>query len=285
MVTPAEQRLTNQLPQSPRQLVIFLHIPRTGGTTLWSIIRRQYGPKYYARYQWRDLNRNVAALEQRLHDDPQTLRLTGGHVPYGVHRATGRPVVYFTLLRDPIQWTISSYYKFRRKQDHPLHARFAELDNDINACIPLLEDNLQTRMIAGLTDSGACTREHLEIAKARLRDEMRVTGLLERYDETLILLRRAFGWKMPYYFLKNIGGNSRSQREHPPETLEIARQQCALDLELYAYAQQLFDAQVRQQGITFAQEVRLFRVLNPLAERWLRFERRMQGKPVRNIKQ
>ncbi|NOG51690.1 MAG: hypothetical protein HND48_21370 [Chloroflexi bacterium] len=172
----------------------------------------------------------------------------GGHVPYGVHIVDGSAdVVLPTMLRDPVQWLFSSYYKVLRKQTHQLHEKFITEKLDLNDGIVHLRSNLQTRLLAGIDDSGECTPEHLEIAKQTLRDRIDTFGLLERYDESLIMFRRFYGWKTPLYVRKNVGTNVRAKAQHTTESIKIAEQHNNLDVQLYAFAVSLFEERVREQ--------------------------------------
>ena len=250
-------------------LVIFLHIPKTGGTTLWSVLYRQYGQKHSRRITEGSIAKNAAMLRSLIEQDSSKFGLLGGHVPYGVHTSTQRSTSYFTLLRDPVQWLFSSYYKVLRKQEHPLHEKFTAEKTELNDGIVLLEDNLQTRMLAGLDDTGTCTSEHLEIAKQTLRDRIDTFGLLERYDESLVVFRRFYGWKTPLYVRKNVGTNTRAKTQHTAESVEIAQAHNALDVQLYAFAAALFEERLREQGRGFQREAAIFPRLNALYGRWV----------------
>lgn len=61
-------------------------------------------------------------------------------------------------------------------------------------------NNHQTRFISGMTaEYGKCTTEMLETAKKNLREYFTVVGLTEYFAESMLLMKRAFGWKTPFY--------------------------------------------------------------------------------------
>ena len=122
--------------------------------------------------------------------------------------------------------------------------------------------NIYTRMLAGLPylfPANAYTREHLQTAKKNLRQHFSVIGLVERFDESLMLLKREFGWQNISYMRHN---TTPRQEQASEETIEFIKQDNALDMELYAYAQTLFAQQVKRQGPLFPLQVKRFQILN-----------------------
>ena len=100
--------------------------------------------------------------------------------------------------------------------------------------------------------------EALEEAKRNL-DRFLVVGLTERFDETFILIRRALGWKLPYYLTANVTTRPKPATQ---DTLEQIRERNRLDLELYDFANQRLSADVAKQGPSFARELAAFKALN-----------------------
>jgi hypothetical protein len=132
-----------------------------------------------------------------------------------------------------------------------------------------VEGNLQTRMLAGLCgQTGTLSAaEMLGCAKRNLRS-CTVVGLAERFDETVLLLRKAYGWRMPFYVRSNIGKHRPHNKSVPADALRQIEAANQLDIVLYEYARELFEAQVRQHGPTLERDLRLFRAANCLWQRW-----------------
>jgi Galactose-3-O-sulfotransferase len=262
--------------------VVFVHLPRTGGTTVERVLGRKYGSRViHVETLWQPL----ASVGDMPHDERAAARVVAGHVHYGVHEHIPSECDYVTMLRDPVARVVSMYRFIRGNPKHWLHdelvrsgmglREFAETAADPGV------DNGQTRLVAGVgsgelalppSELGA---EDLEAAKRHLRSFL-VVGLTERFDESFILLRRALGWRLPMYMSVNAAGES-TPAPADDDAIAAIRQRNRLDLELYEFASELFAAAIARQGASFRREVAVFRAVNripdkvgPLAPRRLR---------------
>ena len=251
--------------------VIFLHIPKTAGTTLHRIIDQQYRPDenhFIDRHDVGIEEFKALSVERRAQ-----IRMLRGHIPFGLHLHIPVASTYFTVLREPVERIISYYYFVRRNPQHYLHdyalSQGMTLRRYIEARVSLATDNFQTRIVSGAWTNvgyGECDEATLELAKRNLALHFAVVGLAERFDQTLLLLTRKFGWQNVFYTRQNVTEGRPLKEWLPEETLAVVRQHNRLDLELYRYAQGLFSAQVREQGLRFALEVRAFQTLNQWAQ-------------------
>lgn len=256
-----------QLADTP-ETVIFLHIPKTAGTTLDQIIFRHY--PFHEVYGTGSISQQgVERFQNMPEEERRNYRLIKGHMTFGIHQYTFGPWAYFTFFRHPIERTISHFYSICRSPHHPSFNIIRENQLDLKQCLeigwldPML-DNGHTRLLSDVwakVPAGGCTEEHLEKAKANL-SQIRVVGLTEQFDASLLLLGRAFGWKHLYYSRQNVTANRPSQRNLPPETMAAVQAANQLDKKLYDYAKILFDEQVRQLGPDFAQDVRRLQIHN-----------------------
>src|SRR5205807_10438962 len=138
--------------------------------------------------------------------------------------------------------------------------------------------NEQTRLLAceeWEDPQRVVTRAALERAQANLQTHFRVVGLLEEFDASLLLLRRAFDWHLPFYVKENVTKEKSDNTPLDAETQRLVEGANSLDLELYEYARNLFDEQRRAAGDSFAAELGHFRQLNrayagaiPRCARW-----------------
>lgn len=226
--------------------IIFLHIPKTGGSTLHGIIHRQY-----RKGQWLSVknNRQAEAFGELSPDERDKIKVLKGHQAFGHHTKFRNPdkVAYITMLRDPIERIISNYYFILERPNHHTHKALVEnnytiadyvssgvIANAENAQVRLLSDNIDT-------SHGECTREMLEQAKHNLKHRFAAVGINKCYDEFLMLIQAEFGWRSPYYTRQNKTKKRIKREELTEEHLKVIREYNALDIELFEYAKTLFE--------------------------------------------
>ncbi len=254
---------------SSDETLIFLHLPKAGGMTLHFILEQRY-PR--AEIYTFDGKRPHQAVE-RFQAFPETqraqFRLLKGHVLFGLHRHVPRHCTYITLLRDPVERVISQYYYAKHRPEHYLYERL-KLSNmtlyEYAAQRVTPESmNQQTAMLAGVrfaTAEAEPTREILELARHNVQKHFRVVGLVEHFDTSLLLMQRAFGWRKPWYLRENVTREKPLHAEIEPRTRELLAERNALDLELYAFARELFAAQCRAYGDSLARDLAQFQKWN-----------------------
>jgi hypothetical protein len=244
------------------QLLIFLHIPKTAGSTVLRILEREYGRDAVLRaYEADDPDEVAAALV----DAPHPVRVLAGHFPFGIDDVLPAPASYMTFLRDPVD-RVRSHYDFVRTQpEHYLHdaACSLKLSEYVRRCGAAEPNNDQTRLLSGARAATA-SPGMLPLAKSSV-DQLGAIGLTEEFDASLILLRRAFRWRRPYYARRNVG-----RPEHPnadtlsPDVRAVILAHNALDAELYEYARDRFRRHLAEQAGDFQRELRRFRRLNAI---------------------
>lgn len=209
----------------PRHVDVFLHIPKTGGTTLSAIFRRNYKPGElldheslaYVPVNWEGLSE-----EQK-----KNIKGISGHYYYGIHESFADSATYFTILRDPVERLISMYFYLRT---YPGYERLRDMSIEDFVRTEDEAQNQQTLMICGRR-----LGRDLSAAKAHLA-AFAVVGVTEMFDDTLSVLRHRFGWADISYTRQNVSTDRPRAGEIDPSALDVVRRYSELDLELYAFA-------------------------------------------------
>ncbi len=259
---------TDQVSSSIRAepLLVFLHIPKTGGTTLERILDRQYG---------RNRGLRVNSLKQLLEVqsvlNQSTTKFIKGHLNLSIiqDQCQGHLCQYLTLLRHPVDRVISYYYFMFSKphlyNHYPLHqyiyTQKISLREYVMSELSTEAHNLQVTMLA--TEDQNLTP--LESAQRHLRETFSAFGLLEYFDTSLLLCSHRFNWRVPLYAKENQTLARPLLQDVPREIIRVLEQKNSLDLEFYAYAEQLFQERLAQQlPASFAAELAQFRQMNNL---------------------
>lgn len=236
------------------RIVIFLHIPKAAGSTLNRVIAQNYPPAAILKAG----GKSDAAL---LDEVTGEVRLIAGHRPFGMHAQLTRPFTYITVLRDPVERVLSQYHFVKRLAEHPLHRAVASGELSLRDYARQLPD-VQTRYLAGSSTDDAAL---LEQAKTNLATHFAVAGLTERFDETLVLLQRALGWKVRPFANSNVSAGRPKSDGNSREDLDAIRECNQLDLALYDFAREHFERQIAEQGAGFHAAVAWLRLKNRAA--------------------
>jgi hypothetical protein len=243
--------------------IVFLHIPKTGGVTL----RRTLKWKYSRILSEETLTKPRQALARVPLSERAIAQVVTGHLHYGVHEYIPRECDYVTVLREPVARVVSSYNYILGHPKHALHAELVRSSDPLETFLRIdpSVDNHQTRMVSGRGGAELTARspeplgpEALEEAKRNL-ERFLVVGVTERFDETFILLRRALGWRLPYYVTANVADRPKPVSE---SARELIRKRNRLDIELYRFADRLLSTAIAEEGASFPREVAAFRALN-----------------------
>ena len=124
------------------------------------------------------------------------MQVVRGHLFYGIHEFLPQGATYITMLREPVARLLSSYYFVLRRPLNPLHRKLKREGLGVEDCIRLFPDrnNTQCRFIAGVKDTAIADERLLDMAKENLTKSFSVVGICERFEESLILISKRFGW-------------------------------------------------------------------------------------------
>lgn len=242
MSYPIEYRLNQD------QKLCFIHIPKTAGTTLTSLLDSKFHDKEICPA------RVGTELVKIPRDDLAQYRLFRGHFFYDTGSLLSLELVYITLLRNPIERVISDYEFMRRcvpsrvegMRNHR-KALTMSLKEYVNDPENLSMANSQTRHLSlgAYKDS---PEQWLEVAKQNLTEKFACVGIVEQFQDSMALLSYTFGWNplAEYQNLMVAPPKRLKQEQIEPEVLEAIASRNALDIALYDYAKKQFESRYAQ---------------------------------------
>ncbi len=269
--------------------LLLLHIPKTGGMTLRAIVTRQYSARTTYIID-NSVNESIIQFRTMPAVDRARIQCLSGHMSYGLHELMAPSARYLTMLREPLRRARSDYQFVSTNRLHPLYATvsgmtFAEY---MRSGITGQLSNGQTRLIcgdsapdnSGIPTNCALSRADLDRAFGHIEERFPVVGIQERFDESLILMRRHFGWPLPYYAKQNVTQCDAGTGSIDCAGDSVVGAQNKLDIALYRYVLERFERQLTEQHWSYRWELRALRTVNRLYQGlglngWLRIKRRI----------
>jgi hypothetical protein len=249
---------------SNRHTTIFVHISKTAGSTLHSIIEKQYPPENLVHLKGKPYIRDTIETFIHAPDEEKTnIRLLTGHIHYGIHAYLPQNATYFSLLRNPTDRIVSDYYYILRTPTHPRYNIMTQNKMSIKDYIDagFVTANAQTKILAGMMfqNETDCTQKTLDTAIQNIEKDFAVVGLTERFDETLLLFKNAFGWDNISYVKRNVTKNRPKVSELNSVDLEALNRLNEFDNQLYDYVKRRFNQQIRAMGLEFKMQYGRFK--------------------------
>lgn len=224
----------------------FVHIMKTGGATLRQHIYANFeAGTVYPVPKHDDMSR-TSLIESLLELPPErraTMRGYMGHYPYVASQLLGVEPVTFTIVRDPVERTISYLKHCKRYHDQHRELGLEEIYRD-PFYFPCFIHNHETKIFAMTEDDRLesymdvidIDDRRLAIAKENLA-KVDILGLQEHYDEFVDELRARFGWRFDSTSNRRV---SREPWEVPAGLRERIAADNAADVAFYAHAEHLW---------------------------------------------
>jgi hypothetical protein len=188
------------------QRYFFMHIPKTAGMTLYHRLIRHYGDALYPLPFDRgrsDAALNVGYVEDRFRTYGRQIRMVVGHFPLCLGDLLGVPLTALTVLRDPVERTLSllrqRQQRNERYRDAPLEEIYADpymlhgqIHNFMVKVLTLTVDEMQD----GVRTMVPYDEARLERAQHNLEHRIETFGLQEEFEEFCQELAARFGWDL-----------------------------------------------------------------------------------------
>jgi len=239
-----------------RKILAFVHINKAAGTTLTHILRLNFFMTHVDVHALSKDSKGVFQtkdMKKIMIINPFVRSIAGHRIkPFSDLSDAFPGIRYITLLRDPIQRTIS-HYQFNVEK----HGSNIGFDEYLQRPVSF---NRQTRTISGSSD--------ITLAKKIIKERFFLVGIVEEIDEFLILLKKKlepFRFR-PGYRMQNVA------KKDSPIRADINRQfdryhhkiiqRNLLDIELYNYVKnEVLPKEKKAYGSTFERDVAQFKRL------------------------
>ena len=224
----------------------FVHLQKTGGTALFQRLRESFGAAaVYPRPE--DTSGPTAVLdvghlteELRAHGDD--IEVVTGHFPLCLVDVLDGPFSTFTVLRDPVERTLSLLRRRQMADDRFQGQGLADIYAD--PALQAIIRNHMVKMLSLTPDEMTATplmapvvfdADRLERAKHNLAERIDVFGLQTDFEVFCAELEARFGWEL---------GPPRFANRTPPQPVaDELRDRIAvdnqMDVDLYEFARQL----------------------------------------------
>lgn len=247
--------------------LIFQHIPKAGGTTFHTILENIYADEVIHDITTEGGKLNIQAFTALSSEERHKIKLLKGHMPFGLHHyLPGKQVRYITFFRQPVKRIISHYNYILRTPIHYLYKtvtgkRMTLLEFAMSDLSKELDNDQVRLLIEEPVEQNSISEAHLALAKENLSRHFIAFGLMEQFDQSLILFKHKLAWELiPYYRRLNVSGQ---KKEVSDEVKAKIAERNRFDQALYDHAKALFDEELKKIS-HLSEELQLLKTINQI---------------------
>ncbi len=291
----------------PPPVLIFFHIPKTGGMTMEAIFKHCFPDQHFnPELQYGDTAlslRSTPRIAEKFRQLPveqqRAVRcMIGAHCAMDVDTIFDRGSKFFTIVRHPVDRVISNFFHIRRFSYLPFY-RFIKdltLEQYLDSGIGLYHDNQQVRTLSGCPEldapwdlksrpisnsSSPVERRHLEMAKRNIEERFIAAAPLEEFTALVWFFKRLYGWPFHWVLFRihNDNPNRPKLAAVPGATRKRLETLNQYDIEVYEWVKARFAKQIQSMEPHFSREVGRFAMLNRAVNR----TDRLFPQPIRKL--
>ncbi|MBD1371450.1 sulfotransferase family 2 domain-containing protein [Hazenella sp. IB182357] len=182
-----------------KPILIYAHIPKTGGTTMRGILEKKFDELNYLKYP---ANKSLNEMKAIITDREPEIQCVYGHCRFGIHQYFHKPHTYMTMIRKPISRLISAFYFIKSQKENGLYPlvknmTIREFIYHQDPRIQVQVNNFQTRFLCGHA------KPTLKQAISHLKQHFSFVGITELYPLSVFLFCKKQKWKSVVYKREN----------------------------------------------------------------------------------
>ncbi len=252
-------------------MIRFLHIPKTAGTSFKHALLRVY--RYGSHFEFDgNLVRDLDRLSRLSDKELRNLKVILGHSP----RCTGNKIIddapCITFFRDPLSRVKSFCQHVSEGKSRYLVTRFPPEHFNVSDLIgsDCKEiENLHTRLLVGdLFYEKESEQSIYDRAVHVLEESIDVCGIVEKFDDSLMLFKHVFSWERDPFYLYHNHWQNKKELIYSADNLKILIQKNQIDYRLYSIAKKRFECDIGSIN-NLSDKVNAFRDANNLHKRSL----------------
>lgn len=222
-------------------ILIFSHIPKSGGTSLRKVVTNQYQENEICQVYQSELNLPAPnhSFISAFKEKQSAYRVVYGHFSFSVHNLLGIPPCYLTVLREPVARVISLFAHYKRGIHSDWYQQIKEgltLQDMIRKRMAGGVNNHMTRIIAGHPyQPGEVVQDtkFLDRAKSNIEKYYVFSSTTEALQKDVQTLGRLLEWQD--VSVPHLNGHPKPHDDINHETLSLILENNQLDIKLYEW--------------------------------------------------